>query len=189
MATFESKHSVNHIIMSESKNYTFNSYVRGLSPKDTLYYNHVPIPNDVIDEMKSVGIQRVMCSINDQEPWHAGLSPIGEGEYIIITGKEVLKSNKLSIGDAVAVRLWEDTSKYGMSISSEMEELLKQDEEGSAYFHKLTDGKIRSLLFMVNKIKSSNKRIEKAVIILEHLKANQGKLDYKMLNEAFKQGL
>jgi len=76
-----------------------------------------------------------------------------------------------------------------MPISEELEEILSQDPDGSELFHKLTPGKIRSLIYHVGKYKSSDKRVEKGVIILEHLKANEGKLDWKMLNEAFKQGL
>ena len=76
-----------------------------------------------------------------------------------------------------------------MPISEEMKELLEIDPEGEALFHKLTPGKIRSLLHFVNKYKSSDKRIEKSVIILEHLKANNGTLDWKTLHDAFKTGL
>ena len=88
----------------------------------------------------------------------------------------------------IEVTIEEDKSKYGMPIAPEMEELLLQDPEGEHLFHKLTPGKVRSLLYKIHGYKSSDKRIETSIIILEHLKANSGKLDWKMLNEAFKIG-
>jgi len=100
-----------------------------------------------------------------------------------------MKKQRLNVGDSLAVIVEEDTSKYGVPMPEEMEELLLQDPEGEAVFHALTAGKIRSLLFKVNGFKSVDKRIEKSIIILEHLKANDGKLDWKMLNEAWKMGL
>jgi hypothetical protein len=114
--------------------------------------------------------------------------PEGNGRYFLMFSKEVMKRYKLLLGQSVEIAITEDNTKYGMPISEEMEELLALDPEGGDYFHKLTPGKIRSLLHFVNKFKSSDKRIEKSVIILEHLKANDGKLDWKTLHDAFKNG-
>ena len=127
--------------------------------------------------------------INGSEKLHAGFMPEGDGKYFLMLSKDVLKKLQLSGTESVEVHIEKDTTKYGMPISEEMKELLELDPEGATLFHKLTPGKIRSLLHMINKLKSSDKRIEKSVIILEHLKANNGKLDYKMLHQAFKEGL
>lgn len=152
-----------------------------------LYTKHIKVPVDIHKDFGDT--KRIMCQINDNEPWHAAFVPMGDGSYFIITSKDTLKVNGVGVGDEVMVHLWPDESKYGMPICPEFEELLSQDPGGSALFHALTAGKIRSLLYQVNKYKSADKRIEKALIILEHLKANNGKLDYKMLNQAFKLGL
>jgi hypothetical protein len=169
--------------------HTFVGRVEHNTDRANLYYNHVLVPQKIFEDYKSAKVKRIMCQINENEPWHGAFIPTGRGDYFIITGKDTLKLNKVKVGGQVMMTIWPDESKYGMPISPEFEELLLQDPEGSDTFHTLTDGKIRSLLFHVNKYKSSAKRIEKAVIILEHLKANSGKLDWKMLNEAFKMGV
>ena len=87
---------------------------------------------------------------------------------------------------ALLVQLQKDNSKYGIHLPEEMEELLLIDEEGSAFFHQLTPGKQRSLLHIIGKPKSSAIRLKKAVVVLDYLKTNNGKLDFKMLNMAFK---
>ena len=68
----------------------------------------------------------------------------------------------------------------------EFEELLLQDETANTLFHALTKGKQRNLLYIIGKPKGTAKRLEKAVVVAEYLKANNGKLDFKALNEAFK---
>lgn len=166
--------------------HTFNCNIEHNTGTSNLYYNHVVVPVDIYEVYRVAGIKRIMCQIADNTPWHGSFIPTGSGDYFIITGKETLKANYVQVGDQVKMTIWPDESKYGMPISPELEELLLQDPEGSEVFHDLTPGKIRSLLFHVNKYKSSAKRIEKSVVILEHLKANCGKLDWKMLNEAFK---
>ena len=92
----------------------------------------------------------------------------------------------LALGDSVNVLIEEDESKYGMPLPEEMEELFLHDPEGDQLFHQLTPGKQRSLLYLIVKIKSKEKRLEKSFIILEHLKEQKGSLDFKILNQDFK---
>jgi uncharacterized protein YdeI (YjbR/CyaY-like superfamily) len=82
----------------------------------------------------------------------------------------------------VLVELIPDTSKYGLPMPAEFEELLEQDIKGSDLFEALTDGKKRTLLFIIGKPKSPDLRIRNGIVILEHLKRNKGKIDYKQLN-------
>jgi len=155
---------------------------------DSLWGYHVKVPDEIYASFANEKIKRVLMQFDDSEPLHAGFMPEGNGKYFLMLSKDVMKKLQLALGQAVQVKIVKDTTRYGMPICEEMKELLELDPEGEVLFHKLTPGKIRSLLYMVNKFKSSDKRIEKAVIILEHLKANNGKLDYKALNEAFKRG-
>lgn len=115
--------------------------------------------------------------------------PHGENGYFININKEVRTELKLEIGSVVDVSLKPDKSKYGTYLPPEFEELLEQDKLGAEYFELLTPGKKRSLLHIVSKFKSSDKRIEKGIIILNYLCHTEGKLDFKELNEAFRNGI
>lgn len=156
---------------------------------DSLWPFHVKVPDEIYAEFTDKKIKRIIVTFNGSSPVHNAFLPEGEGKYYIKLNKKTMKENNLAVGDTLTVTLVEDTSKYGVPIAEEMKELLALDPDGEVMFHKLTPGKIRSLLFKINGFKSSDKRIEKSVIILEHLKANNGLLDWKMLNEAFKTGL
>jgi len=171
------------------KKVKFRTKIEKFEAINKLYLIHIKVPNEIYESFKEEKIDRIIATFNGSSPVHnAFLSDKNKGKYIKLS-KAIMKERSLELGQEIEVVLVEDTSRYGMPIAEEMEELLIQDPEGEAYFHQLTPGKIRSLLFKVNGFKSSDKRIEKAIIILEHLKANEGTLDWQMLNQAFKDGL
>jgi hypothetical protein len=106
--------------------------------------------------------------------------------HYILLNREVCKKLNLLLNDEIEVVLVKDESKYGMPLSEEMQEVFFSDPEGSELFHQLTPGKQRTLIHVVNKYKSSHLRIEKTFVILDHLKNRKGVLDFKGLNEDFK---
>ncbi|MBT8190995.1 MAG: YdeI/OmpD-associated family protein [Bacteroidia bacterium] len=153
-----------------------------------LWSFHIIVPQDIVVELTRDCKKRVMCRINEYESFHAGFMPDGKGNSFIKLNKERMKNFQLELGMEVNVILEKDHSKYGMAMPEEFEEVLGQDIDGASFFEKLTDGKKRSLIYAVSIVKNSDKRITKALIILDHLKANAGKLDFRALNQAFKEG-
>lgn len=129
--------------------------------------------------------RRVLCSIIGAEAFPCALMPWGDSFYIMVNK---LRRAELGIkaGDAVSVVLEKDESKYGMPICEELEEVLRQDPEGSKLFHSLTAGKQRSMIYHIGKIKDIDKRIHTALILLEHLKHNNGRIVYEILKEELK---
>ena len=151
-----------------------------------LWSFHLIVPESVYMEMSREGTKRVMCSLNNEKAFHAGFMPDGKGNWFIKLNKEKMKIYKLELGQEVDVSLSKDNSKYGMALPEEFEELLYQDPEGEKYFDALSPGKRRSLIYMVDQVKSSDIRLRRALVILQFLKQNQGELDYRQLNEAIK---
>ena len=129
----------------------------------------------------------MLCTIGNNETFHAGFMPDGNGNYFIKLNKERMIGYKLTLGEMVDVHLEKDNSKYGMAMPEEFKAVLESDFDGATYFEALTDGKKRSLIYSVSTVKNTDKRITKALTILDHLKANRGKLDFRELNQAFKE--
>jgi len=146
-----------------------------------VYSYHVMVPETISENFLKQNIKRLICTINQNYSWHGALMPKGGGRYYILLNAEIRKKQSLKLGSEVRIDLKPDNSKYGMPMPDEMQELLHQDPEGEQFFHQLTLGKQRSLLHLIGKPKSSQKRLEKALIILEHLKNQNGKLDFKIL--------
>lgn len=119
--------------------------------------------------------KRIVCTINGGEGFQCAFLPSGDMFYIVVNKK---KRDALGIvaGDVVDVLLAKDESKYGLPMPEEFAEVLRQDPEGDQMFHALTAGKQRSLLYLLSKPKDIDVRIHQALMIVEHLKDNDGQV-------------
>lgn len=109
-----------------------------------------------------------------------------KGEFVISINKAIREKLKIDDGDTVDVELVADTSKYGLPMPEELAEVLRQDAEGKTLFHQLTPGKRRSLIYIVSNAKGIDRRIRAALVVLEHLKDNEGKVLGDQLHEQLK---
>ena len=151
----------------------------------SIWYYHFPIDKETTEKLKDEKSGRVVCLINGEAKIHSALMPLGEGSYIMVN-KKVRQQLGLEEGDTVTLELTKDQSTYGIPMPESLQVLLDQDEVGSKYFHALTPGKQRSLIYIVSKVKNVDKQINKGLAILEHLSETQGKLDFKQLNDRIK---
>lgn len=146
---------------------------------------HIKINNDVAESLINKDDRRVICTLNDAHIFSCAVMP-NHGNYIISVNKEIRNKLNLSIGNQVSYSLKKDESKYGMPLPEELKELLEIDDEASHYFHKLTPGKQRSLLYLIGKPKTSETRLNKAIAITEYLKDTRGKVDFPEMNQFIK---
>jgi hypothetical protein len=126
--------------------------------------------------------RRVVCTLNGEYSFQCALSP-NKGVFTIGVNTEIRKKLGLNAGDEIAIRLEQDTSRYGAPIPEDFEEVLRQDPEGDRLFHALTGGMQRSLLYLIGSVKNIDRRIHLGLIVLEHLKENNGKVIGKRLQE------
>lgn len=170
--------------MGNKTAYTFQSTI--IKDESVLYSLHFLVPDEIVQTIKSDGHKRLRVSVNKEDAIAAALLSKGNGVYAIKLNKGLLKKWKLQLGDSVDVVAVPDESKYGMDLPEEFAAIWEVDQQGSDYFHALTPGKQRTLLHLVAKVKSPDIRAKKAMIIMEYLNLNEGKLDFKALNEAMK---
>ena len=151
-----------------------------------LWYYFIDVPRQVAEHFINSSGTRVVCTLNESVQFQCALMPKGEGEHFINVNKEHRGKLGLHEGDVVAVALAADTSEYGLPMPDELRTLMDEDPAGDRLFHALTPGKQRNLLYIAGKVKSSQKRSERAYVILEHLKIHGGVIDFKALNEEMK---
>ena len=111
---------------------------------------------------------------------------MGDGSYFISVNKKIRDKLKLTPGTEVIVHLEKDESEYGLPMPEEFMESLIQDEIGNQIFHSLTPGKQRTLIYIAGSVKDTQKRINRALAIITHLKNTNGKINFKQLYEAMK---
>jgi hypothetical protein len=151
-----------------------------------LWSSHVRIPAAIAKKFLKADAKRVVCTINGEHEYQCGIMPNGDEYYFLLVNKPTVKKLKLNFGDEITIVMKKDESEFGLPMPEEFEVLLAEDPDFEKHFMNLTPGKQRTLLYMIGQVKSSDIRIRKAVVIADHLKANSGKLDFKMLNVAFK---
>lgn len=147
---------------------------------------YLPVSPEIAERFPiSSKTRRVVCTLNGSYTYQCALVP-GKGIFSIGVNKPIREKLGLNEGDIVGVKIEADTSKYGMPMPEEFEEVLRQDPEGDRLFHALTPGKQRSLLYMIANPKNIDSRIHLGLIVLEHLKDNGGKLDPERLHYEMK---
>lgn len=150
-----------------------------------LWGYHLPIDTEIANKLINGKERRVVCTLNNLKKLQSGLMPSPLG-YFIMINQNTIKELSLRLGDKVALELVKDNSEYGMEMPDELRELLFQDAEGSTFFHQLTPGKQRSLIYLVAKVKNMNSRLNRSLAIVYHIKEMKGKIDFKILNETIK---
>ncbi len=157
---------------------TFTTY---LEPSNKVGYTHITVPPEIVKKVGGYNT-RLMCSINGNENIHCGLMSKGDGQGLIIINKKRQKAWDLNFRDEITATIELDTSKYGMQMCEELEALLDQDREGFNTFEKITAGQQRYIIHYVGNVKSSQKRIDRAIMLIENLKTMPpGKFDYRHL--------
>ncbi|EAQ40955.1 YdeI/OmpD-associated family protein [Polaribacter sp. MED152] len=94
----------------------------------------------------------------------------GSGDFKMMFSKQKQKELQINLGDSFTMQLFEDTSKYGVDVPEELEEVFLTDFEAFTIFETLTKGKQRSIIYGVKRFKTSQQKIDKALILCENLK-------------------
>lgn len=141
-----------------------------------LRLNYITVDAEVLekfqekDDSNSVYNQRFVVTMNKSVTWRGGTVSLGNNQAYITLSKARMQKLKVDLGDFVDVCLVKDHSEYGFDVPEEFEEILRQDQEARQRFESLSMGKRRAVIYVVLQIKSSDKRIEKSLFLLENLK-------------------
>lgn len=165
--------------------YHFTAVLESSSSK--VWMRHFIVPEKYVKKLTADdGSRRVVCKLNNTIEFQCGIISVIKGKFGCMVNKPTCKKLGIDTGDAVHVQLKPDESEYGLPMPEEFAELLRYDNEADTYFHALTAGKQRTLLYIINTAKTSEKRIEKSVVVANHLVKNKGKVNYKELYSSLK---
>jgi len=170
--------------MTAAKRVKFRSVLTVAAPASGWHY--IPVAWKIGEKFpKNGGTRRVLCTINGVETFPCALMPY-EGEFTIVVNKERRKKLGIGAGDKITVEIAPDESEHGMPMPDELQEVLNQDPEGQTAFQAMTPGKRRSMMYFIGKIKDIDRRIHTALIFIEHIKKNNGKIIYEQLTAELK---
>lgn len=161
----------------DSTNPTFSSLIYKL-PHLKMFY--IEVKQTVITQLGGKMNIRLICTLNKSLSFQCGLMALGQGNAYISINSKRMKELKIKEGDEVFVELAVDKSEYGMDVPEELQELLNQDPEGKRRFDALTPGKKRYVIFYIAGVKSSQLRLERALLLISNLKlTKEGKESFR----------
>lgn len=151
---------------------TFTSKIEYL---DKLRMSYISVTDEVLEQFMEDGDkllynQRFDITVNDQITWQGGTVSLGNNTGYITFSKDRMKKIGVGFGDTVSVHLKKNRSEYGFDVPEEFEEVLKQDSLANERFISLNKGTRRAIIYLVIQVKSSQKRVEKSIFLLENLK-------------------
>jgi hypothetical protein len=132
--------------------------------------HYVLISEAYVPNFISNGTKRAICTINNSVDFHCAFMPKKEGGFFINIGSKICHQLNLKVGDEVDCVFKPDTTEFQFEMPEEFTEVLYQEPDALAIFDGLTDGNKRGLIYLVTTVKSSEKRIEKALKIVGKLK-------------------
>jgi Bacteriocin-protection, YdeI or OmpD-Associated/Domain of unknown function (DUF1905) len=115
--------------------------------------------------------RRAICIINGEVEIHCALMPKKEGGYYVNIGSAICKKLKVKTGSKISATFSIDRSEYQFEMPEELNEVLNTDPAANKIFQSLTEGNQRGLMYLVAQVKSSDRRIERALKIAEKIKA------------------
>ncbi len=147
---------------------------------------HFRVPQHIAGHFPAHDSRRVIISLNGSAELQRALLPHGNGSFVLTVNKALRELLRVGPGNEVAVSLKRDTSEYGLPVPGEFRELLQQDPGGAKYFHALTPGRKRTLLYIIGSVKNPEKRAARAIAVLNHLRINKGSINFRQLNGSLK---
>lgn len=151
-----------------------------------LWGHHFPVPVDIGEEFLANDAKRVVATLNGKLEYQCAIMKGKNHLFFININKKNRDKLGIVLGQPVQIQLVKDESEYGLPMPDEFREMLNQDPEGDRLFHALTPGRQRNLLYIAGNVKNVDKRIERAYVIVEHLKIHGGKVEFKALQEEMK---
>lgn len=116
------------------------------------------------------GNKRAICTLNNEVQIHCAIMHQKLGGHYVCFGMATCKKLHIKAGDRVVAGFAVDTTQYQFEMPEELKEILDTDPEASEIFHSLTSGNQRGLLYLVAHVKTSDKKIERALKIADRIK-------------------
>lgn len=123
-----------------------------------------------ISSLTKNGNKRVICTLNNAEEFHCALMPKKEGGNFINISTVICKKLKIKVGSTITAAFKVDKTDYQFEMPEEFKEVLDTDSAANKIFHSLTAGNQRGLIYLLSLVKSSDKKIERALKIAEGIK-------------------
>lgn len=129
-------------------------------------YFFLKIEAEIVNQFEKKRHTRMTCILDEKINFRCGLNHLGDGNFFIIVAGKYMKQLNKKVGSLVHFKIQEDLDQLGVEIPEVLEALLNQDEDLKGIFDKITDGKKRSLIYTILKVKDIDKQVQTSIEFL-----------------------
>lgn len=145
--------------------YQFEQHIGQLEKRKGGYY-YLLLAAEIVNQFPYQQATRLVCTLDDKLSLSCGLNHFGDGNFFIIIASRHLKALGKTEGDMVSFALAEDPNPLGVAVPEVLGALLAQDDVANEQYGLLSDGKKRSLIHTLNKVKDLDKQVHTALAFL-----------------------
>jgi hypothetical protein len=149
------------------KNYKSEQIIGQLEKRKGGYF-FLKVGAEIVSQFENKRKTRFICKLDNKISFQCGLNHLGDGNFFIIISTKNLKLIERQLGEIIPFELIEDPNPLGIDIPETLEVLLEQDIELKNKFDKLTDGKKRSIIVQISKIKDIDKQISRTIELINN---------------------
>lgn len=129
-------------------------------------YFYFKIDAETVNKFEKGRATRLKCDIEGKVSFSCGLNHLGDGNFFIIVATKHLKKLGKELNDKVNFEIYEDPNPLGVEVPEVLTVLLSQEPELKTKYDAITDGKKRSLIYSINKIKDIDTQVQKSISFL-----------------------
>ena len=144
------------------ESYTAEQKLQSLTSKYGEYY-FVTLPVSIVETYEQGAKTRVKCILDELVQMDVALKKGDEDTMRIYVSKKHLKKLKKDARDLVQVEIFPHPHPLGVDFPEILEVLLEQEPGMKARFEKMTDGRKRSLIFHMMRVKNEDLQIDRAM--------------------------
>jgi len=146
--------------------FTFQQDIRQLEKRRGGYY-YFKVDAEVVEQFEKKRQTRLVCTVDGKLSYSCGLNHFGDGNYFLILATRHLKTLQKELGDTVSFEIREDPNPLGVAVPEVLQVLLGQDDLAQKRWDALTDGKKRSLIYSIQRVKDIDKQVKMSLDFLE----------------------
>ncbi|MEL6560960.1 MAG: YdeI/OmpD-associated family protein [Bacteroidota bacterium] len=133
-------------------------------------YFYLEIPADVVNALDHKKSTRVICHLNGEVSYRCGFNHLGDGNYYLIVATKILKQLAITPDESADYEIYLDPDQLGVEVPEVLTVFLEQDEEAKNTYDSLTNGKKRSLIYSIAKMKDIDKQVSTIISFLDSVR-------------------
>ncbi|MEM7107290.1 MAG: YdeI/OmpD-associated family protein [Bacteroidota bacterium] len=123
-------------------------------------YFYLKIDSTIVEQFSRKRSTRLICTMEGKVSYRCGLNHLGDGNFYVIVARKYLHKLDKEPGQNVDYKIEEDPDQLGVEIPEVLTVFLDQEPESKQIFDQLTDGKKRSLIYSIIKVKDIDSQVK-----------------------------